>query len=180
MKILFLSDIHGINKNLNYIKKLDETKNFDKVVVLGDLYYGGLNYTLDEEVSGISVKDFLMSLNDKLICLKGNCDAEVDIKVSDFPISELSLIHTDGIDIYCTHGNIYNIDNDKKLNRKGVLIYGHTHVPFIKRKNDMIFINTGSISLPRNGSSPSYTIYENKVFTIYDVSNNIFDTISLN
>jgi len=86
--------------------------------------------------------------------MRGNCDANVDIKSSDFPIS-------DGLDIYITHGNEYSYDKDSKFNRKGILIYGHEHIPLIRIKNEMIYVNTGSISLPRNDIA-TYAIYENK------------------
>jgi uncharacterized protein len=171
MKILFFSDIHGIHDNLEYIRLLEEKEKFDKIVVLGDLYYGGPNYDGDKLIKSNMVKNFLTNYQDKLICLKGNCDSDVDIKASDFPIcNNLALIHVDGIDIYCTHGNEYNIENDRKFKRKGVLIYGHEHYPYIEKKDDMIFINVGSISLPRNNSTPSYCIYSNKEFIIYDIN----------
>lgn len=102
--------------------------------------------------------------------MKGNCDSEVDIKASDFPIcSNISLICVDGLDIYITHGNEYNIDKDRKFQRKGILIYDHEHYPFIKKKNDIIYINVGSISLPKNDSKTSYGIYKDKIFTIYEI-----------
>lgn len=179
MKILFFSDIHGITKNLNYIKEIELKENFDKIVVLGDLYYPGPNFDNSEIINSNYVKEFLTNYSHKLIALKGNCDSDVDIKSSDFPISNnLSLISVDNIDIYCTHGNEYNIENDRKF-KNAILIYGHKHYPFIEKKENMIFINVGSISLPKNNSKPSYCIYENKVFTIYDIDKNIVDKIIL-
>lgn len=178
MKILFISDIHGIKKNLEYIKRLEESENFDKIVVLGDLYYAGPNYDKKEEVDSLHVKNFLMGYQDKIICLKGNCDSDVDVKATDFPIcNSLALINTDGLDIYCTHGNEYNIEKDEKFNRTGILVYGHEHYPFIKKKGEMTYINVGSISLPKKDSKPSYMIYENRKFTIYDIEENIVDEI---
>jgi hypothetical protein len=178
MKILFISDIHGIKKNLEYVRKLEEKENFDKIVVLGDLYYPGPNYDNKEEINSSYVKDFLMNYQAKIICLKGNCDSDVDIKATDFPIcNNLALINTDGLDIYCTHGNEYNIEKDGKFNKRGILVYGHDHYPFIKRKGEMLYINTGSISLPKKESKPSYLIYENRKFTIYDIEGNVVDEI---
>ena len=61
------------------------------------------------------VKSFLESFKDDLICMRGNCDSDVDIMVSDFPIiSELSYISVDNNDIYLTHGHIYNENNWNK------------------------------------------------------------------
>lgn len=180
MKLLFLSDIHGIPKNLSKVEEIIKQQKIDKLIVLGDLYYAGPSYCQTEVVDSSAVKSFLMNYQDSILCMRGNCDSDVDVKVSDFPICEsLSLIHVDNLDIYCTHGNEYNIDKTSKFNRKGVLVYGHEHTPYIKKKYDMIYINTGSISLPRNNSEPSYLIYENRTFTLYTIGNEIIDCITL-
>lgn len=179
MKILFLSDIHGIPDNLNYLRKLDEKEKFDKIVVLGDLYSQGPSYNEDKVLDSKKVLEFLNSYKDKVIAVRGNCDSNVDIKASDFMFSDdLALLSVDGINIYCTHGNKYNRYNNDKLNKNSILIYGHEHYPYIIKENDFIFINVGSISLPRNGSEPSYGIYNDKAFTIYDIHNTIVDYIS--
>ncbi len=171
MKILFFSDIHGIPDNLNYLKKLDEKERFDKIIVLGDLYYNGPLSNCLKQINSMKVKKILTNYQERLICMQGNCDSEVDIKESAFPIcSTIALICIDGLDIYLTHGNEYNFEKDRKFQRKGILVYGHEHYPFIKKKREMTFINVGSISLPRRGSNPSYGIYHNKTFTIYEVS----------
>ncbi|MEG1009440.1 MAG: metallophosphoesterase, partial [Clostridia bacterium] len=86
MKILFFSDIHGISDNLSYIKQIDENEKFDKIVVLGDLYYPGPIFDNSKQIKSKEVKDFLMGYQERLICMKGNCDSDVDIKASDFPI----------------------------------------------------------------------------------------------
>ncbi len=179
MKLLFFSDIHGIDKNLNYIKELDKKEQFDKIVVLGDLYYQGL-YDNSNLINSIKVKDFLTGYQERLICLRGNCDSDVDIKASDFPICDnLVLINVDGINLYCTHGHIYNIDKNRKFQRSGVLIYGHHHYPYIEQKDKMTYICVGSISQPRNNSMPSYGVYINKTFTIYDINGKEIEKINL-
>ena len=169
MKILFISDIHGININLKKIEKVIEKEKIDKLVVLGDLYYAGPTYNQKYEVNSMNVKDTLTKYSDKIICLKGNCDSDVDIMVSDFPIiSELSYISVDNNDIYLTHGHIYNENNWNK--KHSILIYGHLHIPFIKEHNNNLFINPGSISLPKENNNPTYLIYDNNTFTIYDIN----------
>ena len=178
MRILFVSDIHGIDTNLKIIEKNIEKEIIDKLVVLGDLYYAGPTYNQQYEVNSKSVKEILTKYRDRIICLKGNCDSLVDIKSSDFPICDnLALICVDGLDIYLTHGNEYSFDKNRKFNRKGMLVYGHEHIPYIKKNNDMIYINVGSISLPRDGNKPTYMIYNNKKFTIYDIDGNVIDSI---
>lgn len=179
MKILFVSDIHGIATNLNVIEEIIENQQIDKLVCLGDLYYAGPTYSKEFEIKSIKVHEFLTKYQDILICMKGNCDSSVDIKSSDFPISDgISVICVDGLDIYITHGNEYSYEKDQKFKRKGILIYGHEHIPFIKEKNDMIYINTGSISLPKNDIA-TYVIYENREFIIFDINKKIVDRIKI-
>lgn len=171
MKIVFISDIHGIYDNLEIIDKEIKENKIDKLVVLGDLYLGGYDRDL--------VDAFLNKYKDKLICMKGNCDSLSDIYKAPFLIfSDISLINVDNIDIYITHGDKYNMYNNGKIN-KGVLVYGHEHIPYIEKENNMIYINVGSISKPRGGFSPTYMIYNNSCFTIYDVNGNIVNKIEV-
>lgn len=179
MKIMFISDIHGIKTNLLKIKeKFNETQ-CDKLVVLGDLYYIGPRNKMIEEYDISFVKEFLESFKDKLICVRGNCDSEVDIIVSEFPIvNELSLISTINNDIYLTHGHIYNESNWNLTN--SILVYGHFHIPFIKQIESNIYINPGSISLPKNDFVASYLIYDESEFIIYDISDKIIARKKIN
>src|SRR5574344_213763 len=118
MKIVFISDIHGKETNLYTIENI--IKECDKLVVLGDIYYPGRNasaYNREE------VYNFLLKYKDKIICMRGNCDSDVDITSTDFPIlSDISLLNVDNINMYLTHGDKYNIDHNKIIN--GVLLYG--------------------------------------------------------
>ncbi|MDD3241348.1 MAG: phosphodiesterase [Bacilli bacterium] len=178
MKLLFISDIHGIVDNLNYIENLLTEEKFDKLIVLGDLYYMGFNSIDNHSFNNTLVKDFLYKNRNKLICMRGNCDSDVDIVTSDFPIaSGLSLINVDGIDIYITHGHEYNIESKRHKFNNCFLVYGHKHFPFIEKVEDVTYINTGSISLPRNNSNPTYLVYEDRKFTIYDIYGNKVDEI---
>lgn len=179
VKLLFISDIHGYYNNLKIIDEQIVRRNIDKLIVLGDLYYQGPSYNNVKEIQSNMVKSFLHKHKEHLICMKGNCDSDVDIKASDFPISEgISYIFIDNFNIYITHGNKYNISSNK-LNEGEILIYGHEHVPYIKQFDGKIYINVGSISFPRNDGLPTYMIYENKIFTIYDIEDNVIDRIEV-
>ena len=172
MNLMFISDIHGIKTNLKKIKERYKELNCNKLIVLGDLYYIGPRNQMKDGYDIQYIKEFLESFKDDLICLRGNCDSEVDLMVSDFPIiNELSLINIDFHDIYLTHGHIYNKNNWPKEN--SILIYGHLHIPFIKEEKKNLFINPGSISLPKANNNPTYLIYSNNKFTIYDINDNI-------
>lgn len=172
MKILFISDIHGIKTNLLKIRQRFNELECDKLVVLGDLYYIGPRNKMIEGYDINYVQEFLKSFADKIICIKGNCDSEVDIAVSPFPIvNELGLISTINNDIYLTHGHIYNESNWPKTN--SILVYGHTHIPTIKQIETNIYINPGSISLPKSPEGPTYLVYDEKEFIIYDLNDKI-------
>lgn len=179
MKILFFGDIHGIDTNLNVIERKIEEEHIDKLVSLGDLYYQGPTPDKNYDVNSKKVLEFLNKHKDKLICMKGNCDSSVDIKVSDFPILDtLSLINVDNLDIYITHGDIYNYEKNN-FNYKGVLVHAHKHIPYIRQEKDTTYICVGSISLPREKNNPTYAVYSNKEITIYDIYDNIVNKISL-
>lgn len=172
MRAMFISDIHGIKTNIKKIEEIFLRKECDKLIVLGDLYYIGPRNTLNDDYDIKEVLDFLNKYKDKIICIKGNCDSEVDEYVSEFPIiNKLSMISLDNHNIYLTHGHIYNEENWNIKN--SILIYGHFHIPFIKEKDSNIYINPGSISLPKNDNKPSFLIYENNKFTIYDIEEKI-------
>lgn len=172
MKLMFISDIHGIKTNLAKIKNRFTELECEKLIVLGDLYYIGPRNKMPEGYDIDYVREFLESFSDKLICIKGNCDSEIDIEVSNFPIiNELGLITTLTEDIYLTHGHIYNESNWKKTS--SILIYGHLHTPSIKQIETNIYINPGSISLPRGNYKPSYLYFNEEEFIIYDIDDNI-------
>ena len=121
MNLMFISDIHGIKTNLKKIKERYKELNCNKLIVLGDLYYIGPRNQMKDGYDIQYIKEFLESFKDDLICLRGNCDSEVDLMVSDFPIiNELSLINIDSHDIYLTHGHIYNKNNEDKENNIGI------------------------------------------------------------
>ena len=172
MKIMFISDIHGIKNNLDFIKKEFINEDCDKLIVLGDLYYIGPRNAMINDYDISFVENFLESFKEKLICIQGNCDSEVDLEFSNFPIIKgLSVVKTDTQELYITHGHIYNETNWNKENT--ILIFGHYHKPFIKEIGNNIFINPGSISLPKDNHKPSYLLFDEKKFTIYDIEKNI-------
>lgn len=176
MKIMFISDIHGIVKNLDYIKKRFYDLNCEKIVVLGDLFYGYYNL---EYYNPSDVLDFLNNFDDKIICMKGNCDFNIPLNKFNFVVHDgLFKINIDNYNFYFNHGNLYNYDNLGEIS-EGILIYGHEHKPYIRKKGNVLCINPGSISLPRGLFNESYLFYDNGKFIIYDIKENIIDEYKL-
>lgn len=174
MRLMFISDIHGIKTNLEKVRTRFNELKCDKLVVLGDLYYIGPRNKMIDGYDINYVKDFLESFKDKILCVRGNCDSEIDIAVTNFPIiSELGVVATENNDIYFTHGHIYNESNWNKIN--SILVYGHLHIPFIKQIETNLYINPGSISLPKSDIGPTYLIYDENGITIYDINNKVVE-----
>lgn len=174
MKLMIISDIHGIKNNLEFIKEEFIKEKCDKLIVLGDLYYIGPRNKMMNDYDISYVEKFLESFKDKLICIQGNCDSEVDLEFSNFPIIKgLSIVKTDTKELYITHGHIFNETNWDRENT--ILIFGHYHIPFIKEIGNNLFINPGSISIPKDNHKPSYLIFEENKCTIYDIDKEIID-----
>ncbi|MEG0178523.1 MAG: phosphodiesterase [Oscillospiraceae bacterium] len=165
MKLLIASDLHG---SAYYAKELQlavQTEAADKCVLLGDLLYHGPRNDLPREYDPKSVTKILNDMKDKLFCVRGNCDADVDAMVLDFPmLSDYALILADGYTLFATHGHLYNEENLPPLNKGDVLLNGHTHLRIAENRKDYYFVNPGSVSIPKDGYS-GYTVFENGVFT---------------
>lgn len=159
MKAIFFSDIHGIVTNLNKIEERIIQLNPDYIIVLGDVY--GSNKEDNEYIY-----NFLMKYRDRLILLLGNCDDYNDLCVDEM------LLNLDGMSVLLNHGHIYNYDKLSKVENSNILIYGHKHIPYVRKKDDFVYICVGSISLPRNEFGPTYMVYDGK-FIIYDIYDNV-------
>lgn len=174
MKILVISDIHGSGYYAEKIKEINEIENPEKIIVLGDLYYHGPRNNLSQEYEPMKVAQVLNSLKDKLLVIKGNCDAEVDEMISEFKFNDYILMEINGKKIFFTHGHKYNIENIPYEDFE-VLIYGHIHQGFIKEKEGYIFANPGSISLPKCNTEHSYLILENNEIILKNVEGKVLD-----
>jgi hypothetical protein len=174
MKLLIVSDIHG---SLYYTKKIIDIYNKikpDKILILGDILYHGPRNNLPDNYSPKEVIILLNNLKDKIIAVRGNCDAEVDQMVLDFDISkDYKILEVDGYNFILSHGHI----NDRlpTLGNKDILLNGHTHI--YKLENN--YINPGSISIPKVNTEHTYIVYENKEFRLYDIDFNLLDSIKL-
>ena len=157
MKLMIASDIHG---SAYWCKKMLETfeqNGAEKLILLGDILYHGPRNDLPEEYAPKQVIAMLNPLKDKLLCVRGNCDTEVDQMVLDFPVmAEYAYICCDGLRIFATHGHKFNCDNMPPLSKGDILLHGHTHVPALEATEHCIYMNPGSTSLPKEDSLPSY------------------------
>ncbi len=178
MKVLVVSDIHGSGYYAEKILEIEKRENTDKIIVLGDLYYHGPRNELTMEYSPMKVAEVLNSLKDKLLVIRGNCDAEVDEMISDFKFEDHILMEINNKKIYFTHGHKYNIENIPYEDFE-ILIYGHIHQGFIEKRGDYLFANPGSISLPKGGTKNSYLILEENKFVLKDIEGNVIQEYKL-
>ena len=86
MKLLFISDIHGVPSTLEAALKVGETLGYDKLVLLGDLLYHGPRNGVPDFYDPVKVSKILNGLKDRIVAVRGNCDAEVDQMMLEFPI----------------------------------------------------------------------------------------------
>ena len=165
MKIIIASDIHGSSYYCKLLVDAYKKENADKLLLLGDLLYHGPRNDLPKDYSPKSVIEMLNSLKDSILCVRGNCDTEVDQMVLDFPVlADYAYVSVDGVDIFATHGHIFNENNLPKLKKCDILLHGHTHIPVCKKSGDFIIMNPGSVSIPKENSAHGYILFENGTF----------------
>ena len=159
MKFLVLTDIHGSSKYLKLaIEKFNKLK-CEKILLLGDILYHGPRNDLPLEYNPKEVITILNGLKDKILSVKGNCDAEVDEMVLEFPLYPIVMISIDGVKIELVHGH-----NLEECEGEGYILHGHTHT----NKFEDNIINIGSLSIPKD-KHHTYAIIENKTLTSYDL-----------
>ncbi len=171
MKLLVISDIHGIKTNLSLIEKKFKEFKCDTLIVLGDIYYNyGRNNQKDYDPE--YVREFLKSFSDKLICLKGNCDENINSYLEPFDIiPDYMSMNINDKKIYFTHGHKYN--KNTWYQDHSILISGHTHIPEFTNIKNMTCINPGSISLPLGKEKASYLLIDDNKYTIVDINDRI-------
>ena len=173
MKYLFASDIHG---SAYYCRKLLDAfreEQAERLVLLGDLLYHGPRNDLPREYAPKEVIALLNEHKNKIYAVRGNCEAEVDQMVLEFPVmADYCILSVDGRTFNATHGHIYNQDNLPPLQEGDILIHGHTHVLKAQQMDGYILLNPGSVSIPKEGNPATYAVLENSIFTIKDFDGN--------
>lgn len=180
MKYMFASDVHGSAFYCRKMLEAFETEKADRLVLLGDLLYHGPRNDLPKEYAPKQVISMLNGMKNKIYAVRGNCEAEVDQMVLEFPVmADYCILVIDGKTFYATHGHVYNTEKLPPMQQGDILIHGHTHVLKAEQMEGYIWLNPGSVSLPKEGNPPTFGVLEDGVFSIKDFEGNIVKEITL-
>lgn len=169
-KLLIASDLHGSAYYTKLLMDRIREEKADRILLLGDLLYHGPRNDLPRAYAPKEVITMLNSIKNEVLCVRGNCDTEVDQMVLDFPImADYAVLFAGGHTIYASHGHHFNESSPPPLKKGDILLNGHTHVPVFHVREDFIFMNPGSVSIPKDGSCHSYMTLEDGNFFWKDV-----------
>ena len=157
-----MSDIHGVPSALEAALASADALGYDRLVLLGDLLYHGPRNGVPDFYDPVRVAHMLNARKERIVAVRGNCDAEVDQAMFEFPMmSDYAVIDAGGEKFFLTHGHLWNERRLPPLGMGTVLAHGHTHIPEIKRLDCGISIfNPGSVSLPKGGSLRSFGYFD--------------------
>ena len=166
MKWMIASDIHGSAYYCRELLAAFEREGAQKLLLLGDVLYHGPRNDLPRDYAPKQVIEMLNGMKDKLLCVRGNCDTEVDQMVLNFPVlADYAILVAGERMIYATHGHVYNEQKLPPLGKGDVLLHGHTHVPKCTEHEDYLYINPGSVSIPKENSPHGYLILDGNRLT---------------
>lgn len=180
MKYMFASDIHGSAYYCRRMLEIYQESGADRLILLGDLLYHGPRNDLPKEYAPKEVIAMLNAHKNEIYAVRGNCEAEVDQMVLEFPVlADYAVLALNGLTFFATHGHVFNQDHLPPLKAGDILIHGHTHLLKAEVFGDYYILNPGSTSIPKGGNPATYALLEDHVFTIYDFDGNIVKEINI-
>lgn len=170
MKLLIASDIHGSAFYCDKLLRAYEREKADRLLLLGDVLYHGPRNDLPAEYNPKKVIAMLNPIANEILCVRGNCDSEVDQMVLDFPVmAEYCILYLGNHMVFATHGHVFNEQNLPPLKSGDILLNGHTHIPACRVHDGYLYLNPGSVSIPKEDSVHSYMALEDGVFLWKDI-----------
>ncbi len=182
MKLMIASDIHGSAYYARKLMEAFEREGADRLLLLGDLLYHGPRNDLPKEYATQEVYELLNKKKDYILAVRGNCDAEIDQVMFDFPMmadyTTIPVTTTKGEIkvIFATHGHLYGEENPPHLNSGDILLNGHTHIPACNEYENFIYMNPGSVSIPRGESDHGYMSFEQGKFEWKNMDGEVYRT----
>ena len=180
LKWLIASDIHGSLKYCKELIRVYQEEKADRLLLLGDILYHGPRNALPEAYEPKEVIALLNAYKNDILCVRGNCDTEVDQMVLEFPIlADYAILTEKDRMIFATHGHRFHEKQLPSLHKGDILLHGHTHVCACREHEDYVYMNPGSVSIPKEKTPHAYMTLENGLFTWKDFEGNIFNTYQI-
>ena len=178
-KIMFASDLHGSGDFTSSLVTYFNYEGADRLVLLGDILYHGPRNPLPQGYAPKEVISFLTPIADRILAVRGNCDTEVDELVLPFPLVDYAVIALDDRMIHLSHGHKYGEDNPPPMKKGDILIGGHTHVAKKAVKDGFVYLNPGSVSLPKERTPQGYILFDGKTFEFKHFGGVTYDSYTI-
>ena len=180
MKWLIASDIHGSAYYCEKLLQAFHRESADRLLLLGDILYHGPRNDLPRDYEPKRVISMLNNIKDSILCVRGNCDTEVDQMVLEFPVlAEYAIISTDKNMVFATHGHNFNNEKLPPVKKGDILLHGHTHIPACMEFDTHIYINPGSVSIPKENSPNSYITFDGNTFLWKELDGTVYKSYNL-
>lgn len=181
MKLMIASDIHGSAFYCRQMVEALDREQAGRLVLLGDILYHGPRNDLPREYDPKAVIALLNARRAQLLCVRGNCDTEVDQMVLDFPIlADYCILYAGGRMVFATHGHHFHKDALPPMQPGDILLHGHTHVPaWQELGNGNLYLNPGSVSIPKENSPHSYMVLTEHEAQWKDMDGAVYHTLAL-
>lgn len=180
MKIMVASDIHGSALYCRRMLERFDEEGADKLLLLGDLLYHGPRNPLPEEYNPKAVAEMLNARKQQILCVRGNCDGEVDQMMLEFPImADYCILSVGSRMVFATHGHHHNENSLPMLQEGDILLHGHTHIPVLEDRGAYMLANPGSVTLPKQESVRGYLLLEEGALTLKDLDNTTEQKLSI-
>lgn len=174
IKWMVASDIHGSEYYCRKLLDAYKAEQAGRLILLGDILYHGPRNDLPRDYNPKAVINMLNDMKEDILCVRGNCDTEVDQMVLEFPImADYAVLCVGSRMVFATHGHKFNEGNLPPLHKGDILLNGHTHIPKCTEHDDFVYMNPGSVSIPKDNSHHGYMIMEGKQFVWKDFEGNI-------
>lgn len=190
MKLFIISDIHGSLSSFEAAENAFAEERADLMVICGDYLNHGPRNNIPAGYDTGKLAARLNAYKNVIVGVRGNCDSEVDQMMLDFPMQDTytRIILPSLMRVFVHHGHLFQSDTAAGMNPAGsILVSGHTHIPILERKNGYVFVNPGSISIPKNGSLAGYALIEScsrgdnfaVTISLKTFSGNVISTLSV-
>jgi hypothetical protein len=175
MKWMIATDLHGSEYYCKELLSAFDREKAGKLLLLGDLLYHGPRNDLPRDYNPKAVMALLNQRKESLLCVRGNCDAEVDQMVLEFPMmAEYAILCINDLVIYATHGHVLGEQNPPLLQKGEILLCGHTHVPRCVEHENFIYMNPGSVSMPKENSRHGYMTVDQNGFQWKELGGDVY------